>query len=303
MNDQKTFVAWHEKYVKQHTGYAPKNKDQWYETVGKKHLDIHKILNGPREIFFVEPDKKVSLPKSFNTIVNKLITKLPKYLDSYKITKNELKERYIQIGKRQFSTTKHILGYVKRQKIDDSRNEIKNIVSSMAQYFVKNAEGKTSVIITTHPYAFALLGNIVKSSFSCFAQGQMNSDKKFAFADHNQTFIYLIGQDIPLNFKTEAEILPHIKGRGMGIIDIENKTAFICNPCGIINEVQLRSILTPVFKQIFRTSKIYVNNAVITFTGGLNYNHGPQICFSAKQNRTLPKVNINLVTKYLNRKA
>jgi hypothetical protein len=288
MSEKENFLKWFEKFTSKYTGYKPKDPADWYDRVIHKHKKIEKILpkNGLNVIIDLPQQENGAPPNDVYPIINEIVAILPNYFYDYPtMNKQSFLIPTLKFD-REISGTKHIMTYAKRKKTpEDKLKKLGVHISKLGEIWAKTKSKKLQkhITLTFNPKAFCLIGLFGMDSGSCFSQASFNSDKKYAFADYESSFMVISHKDA--NFDSELEEgNKGIDGRMMAVLtgdkyDILNST----NGKGYLQRPNIQFYIESMYRGLFDTDKVVSTPNMISYSGGLGYFDPPAwSCYTKK---------------------
>jgi hypothetical protein len=273
MNKER-FIELYNNLVKNRNGFVPKNIDQWYDDVLTSKEPLKKILPNPNTVIDLEVPAEENPAPSPEIIphITEVCKILPQYLNTYALSINNFSLPILEKHKG-ISGAKHILTYAKRNKISKENLQIiEKHLSLMGQVWAKVKFQKISKKITISycPWTFALLGNFIFDTSSCFGQGNtQNTEKRFALGVYPTLFVVLFHKDNKdIDIQQSS---PTIDGRMFGCFTNEFKTLNFCNTYGYASRANIQHFCKEIFKQLTQKNKCQVTSNYFTFTKGLTY--------------------------------
>lgn len=262
--------------------FEPKNIDKWYDDVLSSKQAIRQYIPNASISLEVElsPEETNLSTSHIDPYIDPILKIIPTYLSTYALTKQHLTKSSLSTHKG-ISTAKHILTFVKKQKIETEKIRIiEKHLSELGQVYAK---GKFShpvkrITLTYDPLAFIMLGNFSFDSGSCFGQGnRINTEKRFAFGVHPMFFLALSHKD------NKDVILPdasNIDGRifcifsdDLTILNFTNGRGFFLSRC-------MRHYCKGIYDFLYKKEKATLTENIFKFTGGLDYVDPPTLTFS-----------------------
>lgn len=273
-------------------GYYPKDLDSWYESFLEAHKGIREVLGDIKKSFtldFGEYQEKINY-RAEAPLFHEILNIIPNYLKVYFLRESDLAAPTLPLNNG-ISTTKHILGYATRAKLDQNNlSNLKKLVMKLGQKYSEAAKNipKSHVVVSTDPKGFIQLGNnsFEQGGYSCFKRGDMNHDKTYAMSVYEGSFVLYFG----------AKDVDEATGNGATgrMVGFFNKDVLHFSNTGGSGYDKLGNILTELSKQLgFTNPKLHYDK--FRYDGGCNYSHSP---ISITDNHKLGEQVITLTTKY-----
>lgn len=286
----KDFLKWHKDFVKRFANngdaakydtagdYHPKDMDEWLGLVDKNHTKIREKLGGTSKTFKIgikdaEPTRAPY--QSVHDIMSEVIRIMPQYFYTYYLYYECFQQPKLTAYKN-ISGTKHILGYADRIKLEaDKRKELEKLTERLGQLWAQTCKAPKSegyITITTDPKAFCVLGRLTTDGYSCFGQGNFNSDKKYALAIHNDSFVVLAHENEQLKLEDEKD--NNVVARALGVMTKKMSVMNTLNHHPHYYKGSLKANQTQmveVAQQFFETKAVDVQVDKLCLTHGINY--------------------------------
>ncbi len=304
MSGKNEFKDWFEQFdkdrraSKSHYGSyftKPKDIDRWIDSLSRNHDELRNRLGGERKDFSlrlgpVEPNVS-EMDYTVSGAIYEITYALPEYLKTYNLDRNDLfKEKLSKF--KNIKTSKHIMGYITRQKITD-RTIIQRVEKSLA--IIGDARAKTvtngytdiNVVISTQPKAFSLIGHFGCDPGSCFAHGNFNDYKRWCFSIMPNTFVLLVKRcatETEEPFAQDSKDPKKPVFRMLGFTNDDFTIFNVCSTCRTYNQDEimsygvLREAAKRVAKKIIRAKSIGSVSNNVCLTGNV-YGHHPSWSF------------------------
>lgn len=323
--DRKDFLAWHGDFVKRFaakgdtyggssTSYKPKDMDEWLDLVEKNHENLRKKLGGVSRTFKIGIKDAQPTAAPFQQVYDIMVQVcriMPDYFNKYYLSHEQFQQPKLA-SQKNISGTKHILGYADRSKLEaDKRKELEKLTEQLGQLWkqtCKAPKGEGYITLTTDPKAYCLIGRLKCCGYSCFGQGNFNSDKKYALGIHKDSFIVFAHPDEQLKTNDEndnnvvARALGVMTGKNMSFMHTLNHHPYFY---GYRDEKPLKlsansTQMIEVAKEFYESDKIDVQSNKICLTHGINYGaYTGYTYFDKEKNKPLERTkNVKIDWRY-----
>jgi hypothetical protein len=300
--DKETFLEWYEKLGGKSKLFIPKDLDGWFDAVEKSHKDIRELFGGVHKtatVEYIDDSMKIANYYTCAPYITVIIRLLPCYTSTYNLSYYDDLLYCKLLAHKNISTAKHIMGYAERMKIsDEAKKELEIALSNLGKIWHKPTNSKITATytITTSPRAFAKIGHYGMDNSSCFTNGHMNNDKKFALAIVPNSFV-LIQHKEKSDVDNPEDDNTNISSRLIGNATTGLKRINLSNAYG--GTVKTGSFIEEVIKDIFGFKSVTKDLNKFKYTCGMNYINAPVISIlESDKNISIPMEEIEVTDIY-----